>query len=345
MQQDALVPGAEHAWLIKPRPSCPRSGGASAAAKSNPFAKLFAGCPENAFQKVPPGYAPFTAGQRVGAVVRNGVCRAGWGRTDAKRELAEHLRCCAAPLHRSGWVVAGRAGSPPPIPLPIFLTSNRPSVFPPAPPAAGLKLLGVGFFASMLGVGVTNLLMGVRQMLDPTFVPLNPVSAQGAQRVAGSLGGAKQQLSQLTACCVWFAWPAQLKTALSREKHRPPEPLSSQTTLHPPSRPARPCSPRMCSSCLRPTAPTWPPPLTSGAVWGGPRALWACAFSLPCLTSSSMSRDACCHVQPTAVHAALACTPAPIVAVPSQPDGSARSLPLSPALFPAPQVPDCGRPD
>lgn len=33
---------------------------------------MFAGCPDNAFQKVPPGYAPFTAGQRVGAVVRNG---------------------------------------------------------------------------------------------------------------------------------------------------------------------------------------------------------------------------------------------------------------------------------
>lgn len=38
----------------------------------NPLAKMFAGCPDNAFQKVPPGYAPFTFGQRVGAVVRNG---------------------------------------------------------------------------------------------------------------------------------------------------------------------------------------------------------------------------------------------------------------------------------
>jgi hypothetical protein len=34
--------------------------------------------------------------------------------------------------------------------------------------------MGVGMFASMLGVGVTNALMGVRQMLDPSFVPLNP---------------------------------------------------------------------------------------------------------------------------------------------------------------------------
>lgn len=39
---------------------------------------------------------------------------------------------------------------------------------------AGMKLFGVGFFASLLGVGMTNTLMTVRQMLDPSFVPLNP---------------------------------------------------------------------------------------------------------------------------------------------------------------------------
>lgn len=32
----------------------------------------------------------------------------------------------------------------------------------------------MGFFASLLGVGITNGLMMARQMLDPTFVPLNP---------------------------------------------------------------------------------------------------------------------------------------------------------------------------
>ena len=72
------------------------------------LAKMFAGCPENAFQKVPAGYSPFTIGQRLGSVVRNGT-----------------------------------------------------------------KLFGVGFFASLLGVGFTNGLILVRQMLDPTFVPLN----------------------------------------------------------------------------------------------------------------------------------------------------------------------------
>ena len=41
-------------------------------------------------------------------------------------------------------------------------------------PPAGLKLFGVGLFASLLGVGITNSLMAIRQFLDPTFVPLNP---------------------------------------------------------------------------------------------------------------------------------------------------------------------------
>lgn len=39
---------------------------------------------------------------------------------------------------------------------------------------AGTKLFGVGFCASLLGVGITNGLMLARQMLDPSFVPLNP---------------------------------------------------------------------------------------------------------------------------------------------------------------------------
>lgn len=37
----------------------------------------------------------------------------------------------------------------------------------------GTKLLGVGFFASLTGVGITNALVALRQMLDPTWVPLN----------------------------------------------------------------------------------------------------------------------------------------------------------------------------
>ncbi len=39
----------------------------------NPLAKLFAGCPDNAFQKVQPGMMPFTLGQRLGAPLRNGL--------------------------------------------------------------------------------------------------------------------------------------------------------------------------------------------------------------------------------------------------------------------------------
>lgn len=80
----------------------------STAKRAGALSGLFAGCPDNAFQKVQPGMPAFSFVQRVGAVVRN-----------------------------------------------------------------GMKLAGVGFFASLLGVGITNSLVGVRQLLDPTFVPLN----------------------------------------------------------------------------------------------------------------------------------------------------------------------------
>lgn len=101
----ALIADFMLVWL--PAPTF--AAGAGAAKKTpNALARIFAGCPDNAFQKVPPGYAPFTLGQRAGAVVRNGA-----------------------------------------------------------------KLFGVGLFASLLGVGMTNGLIGLRSMLDPTFVPLN----------------------------------------------------------------------------------------------------------------------------------------------------------------------------
>ena len=77
-------------------------------AKANALVSFLASCPENAFQRVPPGYAPFSPAQRAGAVVRNGT-----------------------------------------------------------------KLLGVGFGASLIGVTVTNLLIAVRQQLDPAFAPPN----------------------------------------------------------------------------------------------------------------------------------------------------------------------------
>lgn len=86
------------------------------------LSKLFAGCPDNAFQKVPPGYQPFSLVQRGGAVVRN-----------------------------------------------------------------GLKLFGVGFFASLLGVGLTNGLLTVRGMLDPEFVPLNDPQNVGVMSAAYGL--------------------------------------------------------------------------------------------------------------------------------------------------------------
>ena len=48
----------------------------------------------------------------------------------------------------------------------------------------GTKLVGVGFGASMLGVGITNALTTVRSMLDSNFKsqnpPQNPVSTSAA---------------------------------------------------------------------------------------------------------------------------------------------------------------------
>ena len=38
--------------------------------KQNAVSRFFASCPDNAFQKVPSGYAPFSPQQRVGAILR-----------------------------------------------------------------------------------------------------------------------------------------------------------------------------------------------------------------------------------------------------------------------------------
>ncbi|EIE26551.1 hypothetical protein COCSUDRAFT_46136 [Coccomyxa subellipsoidea C-169] len=100
----ALVADFMLVWLPAPTLSFKSK---SAVQKSGILGFL-ASCPENAFQRVQPGYTPFTVGQRAGAVVRNGS-----------------------------------------------------------------KLLAVGFGASLFGVSITNLLIAVRQQLDPTWVPLN----------------------------------------------------------------------------------------------------------------------------------------------------------------------------
>jgi len=77
--------------------------------KKSPIFEFIDSCPDNCFQKVQPGSAPFTTVQRVGALAVNGG-----------------------------------------------------------------KLLAVGTVASLVGVGAINALMGLRQQLDPGWVPLNP---------------------------------------------------------------------------------------------------------------------------------------------------------------------------
>lgn len=55
-------------WLPAPTLSyAPR-----AAKAGNSISRFFASCPDNAFQKVPPGMEPFSFMQRLGAIIRNG---------------------------------------------------------------------------------------------------------------------------------------------------------------------------------------------------------------------------------------------------------------------------------
>ena len=71
----ALVADFMLVWL--PAPTL--SYAARAAPSSNALLRFLATCPENAFQKVPPGYAPFSLAQRFGAVARNGAKLLGVG--------------------------------------------------------------------------------------------------------------------------------------------------------------------------------------------------------------------------------------------------------------------------
>ena len=122
------------------------------------------------FPQVPPGYAPFSIGQRVGAVVRNGESRP----RSAQLAYSRASRGGSAHERRSKPRQAERRPGAPPC-WSSLRSAHRLRPPPPPPrPAAGTKLFGVGFCASLLGVGITNGLMGVRQMLDPSFVPLNP---------------------------------------------------------------------------------------------------------------------------------------------------------------------------
>ena len=81
----ALIADFMLVWLPAPRlafgraaPAAARAGLVGAWASSAP-ARFLAACPENAFQKVQPGYAPFTLAQRLGAVARNGTKLLGVG--------------------------------------------------------------------------------------------------------------------------------------------------------------------------------------------------------------------------------------------------------------------------
>lgn len=114
----ALIADFMLVWLPAPTLSY-AVGGAKAGSPLDMFSRMFAGCPDNAFQKVQSGMPSFTFMQRLGAPVRN-----------------------------------------------------------------GMKLFAVGFGASLIGVGITNALIGLRQMLDPSFMPLNQAQNVAATSMA-----------------------------------------------------------------------------------------------------------------------------------------------------------------
>jgi hypothetical protein len=99
-------------WL--PAPTLSYAAAASAG-KLNLFARMFAGCPDNAFQKVQPGMPAFTLMQRLGAPVRNGLKLACVGfsasmigvcMTNALIALRQALDPAFVPLNQSQDVIA-----------------------------------------------------------------------------------------------------------------------------------------------------------------------------------------------------------------------------------------------
>jgi len=65
----ALIADFMLAWLPAPTLALAQRQ----AARFDVLGRLFAGCPDNAFQKVQPGQPGFSVVQRVGAPVRNGL--------------------------------------------------------------------------------------------------------------------------------------------------------------------------------------------------------------------------------------------------------------------------------
>jgi hypothetical protein len=99
-------------WLPAPTLSY---AAAAAAGKFNLLGKMFAGCPDNAFQKVQPGMPAFTLMQRLGAPVRNGLKLACVGfsasmigvcMTNALIALRQALDPAFVPLNQSQDVIA-----------------------------------------------------------------------------------------------------------------------------------------------------------------------------------------------------------------------------------------------
>lgn len=164
-------------WL--PAPTMSFATANSCRQPTNAIARFFACCPENAFQKVPKGTPPSSPHPQLWPLCAFLPCSTAclrWPCTPRHRVLtntpclpsdhAARLRhshastpqlctlqhsvlptavCCAG---FPAWSVAQRAA---------------------APVRNGAKLLGVGFAASMLGVGITNGLIACRKLMNPDY--------------------------------------------------------------------------------------------------------------------------------------------------------------------------------
>jgi hypothetical protein len=148
-------------WLPAPTLAlAPRGGAASLGL----FGRVFAGCPDNAFQKVPSGMEPFTLAQRLGAPVRNGM---------KLFAVGIGARCARA---RGAFASRGKGRYKKPVAVFVSLL-DRCSSSATTPTIKRQRQRQQNKTNqqqhSFVGVAVTNTLVALRKALDPAFAPLN----------------------------------------------------------------------------------------------------------------------------------------------------------------------------
>ncbi len=151
---------------------------------SNAVAAFFARCPDNAFQRVPPGLEPFTLAQRFGAILRNGskllavgFCASLLGEPPCWHEGR------GAEAKKGAKRGAGGPGRPPRRPCWRAAAASRADCAQPwahrhthtstLPGDVNVLSTLARVVRPVAGVGITNTLVAVRQMVDPGWAPPN----------------------------------------------------------------------------------------------------------------------------------------------------------------------------